>query len=148
MLQLGQELWEALPSGEPPVAIHGRDLRPDSEGLGFQFQLSLRGALCGGRLRAAYYVIQVQLVRRAVSLGWLIDAMPVLEIDEGDYDLYPKRTYSFAVHQRTQVAQLFGTELTVDATRFFTAIRDGAGLSEPSVAVSEHRATPALLGQQ
>jgi hypothetical protein len=146
ILQLGQRLWEALPSGEPPITVHGRDLRPDSEGVGFQFQLTMQGPLCEGRVRAVYYVVQVQLVRRTVSLGWLVDAMPVLEIAQGDYDLYPKRSFAFSMRQRTQLALLFDDELAADATRFFVAIRNGDGLQEPAVAVSEHRATPVLQG--
>lgn len=137
-----------MPCAEPAVTIHGRDLLPESEGVGFQFQLALRGDLCDGRLSAVYYVVQVQLVRRAVSLGWLVDAMPVLEIAEGDYDLYPKRTHSLALHQRTQLANLFAADLTKDATTFFEAIRRGDGLSEPSLAVSENRAAPALQGRR
>jgi hypothetical protein len=115
--------------------------------VGFQFQLTMRDRLCDGRLSAVYYVIQVQLVRRTVSLGWLIDAMPVLEIAEGDYDLYRRRSYTFALHQRTQLAQLFSNELAEDAGRFFDGIRHGAGPSEPSVAVSAHRSTPVLQGR-
>jgi hypothetical protein len=149
ILQLGQQLWAALPAGEPPITAHGRDLQPDSEeGVGFQFQLTMRGSLCQGRVQAGYYVVQVQLVRRKVSLGWQVDAMPVLEIGAGDYDLYPKRTYEFSLRERAQLSELFDDELTGDATRFFTAIRLGNGLPEPTVAVSEHRSTPVLHGFQ
>lgn len=136
VLQLGHALWQDMPDGSPPVTIHGRDLRPDSEGVGFQLQLALRHDIYDGQVRAAYYVVQVQLTRGRVSLGWLIDAMPVFEIADDDYELFPKRSHSLPLRQRTELEQLFTSTLRDDARAFFVAVRSGQRLPEPALSVT------------
>ena len=136
ILQLGHALWQAMPDEAPPVTVHGRDLRSETEGIGFQFQLAIHDALYDGRIRAAYYVIQLQLTRGRVSLGWLVDAMPALEIAANDYELFPKRTTALLLRQRTELEQLFTTTLRDDARAFFEAVRAGRPMREPALTVN------------
>jgi hypothetical protein len=130
VLRLGHALHERLPAVEPPVTLHGRELLPEREGVGFQFQYTLSGALYGGARRAAYYVVQAQLMRRKTSVAWQVDAMPVLEEADGRYDLYSKRPYSVAFHDRVSLQDLFVNRLAGDAQTFFAAVRSGALLEE------------------
>lgn len=146
VLQLGQGLWQAMPDGAPPVTINGRDLHPDTEGVGFQFQLAIRDAFYGGHIRAAYYVIQVQLTRGRVSLSWLIDAMPVFESADDDYALYPKRTRTLPLRQRALLEQHFTSALCDDALAFFATVRTGRTLREPAVTVNAGSGQPTLPG--
>jgi hypothetical protein len=146
ILQLGQALWQAMPEGAPPVTVHGRDLLPEIEGVGFQFQLAIRGAFYSGHVLAAYYVVQVQLARRRVSLNWLVDAMPVFEIADNDYELYAKRTHTLPLRQRMLLEHLFSTELRDDALAIFTAVRSGRALREPAMIVSSGSGQPSLPG--
>ena len=136
ILQLGHAFWQSMPDGTSPITIHGRDLWPDTEGVGFQFQLAIHDVLYDGRIRAAYYVIQVQLTRGRVSLGWLVDAMPALEVAADDYALFPKRTTSLLLRQRAELEQLFTAKLRDDARAFFEAVHAGRPMSEPALTVS------------
>ena len=132
ILQLGQSLRTALPAGEPPIAVHGRDLAPDREGVGFQFQYTLNSPLYGGRYRAAYYVVQARLIRRKTSVAWQVDAMPVLERGAERYDLFATRTFVSAFHDRAALCGLFTSRLAADASAFFEAVRAGDELTEAS----------------
>lgn len=129
-LALGYELHASLQGPEPPVTLHGRDLRPAEEGVGFQFQFTLNDALYGGSARSAYYVLQLQLQKRAVGVGWLVDAMPVLEYGDERYDLYQRRSYTLPVANRQELRRLFVEELAADAGAFFAAVRAGEPLAE------------------
>jgi hypothetical protein len=130
VLRLGHALHERLPVAEPPVTMHGRELLPEREGVGFQFQYTLNDALYGGARRAAYYVVQAQLVRRKTSIAWQVDAMPVLEEADERYDLFSKRPFSVAFHDRVSLQDLFVNRLASDAQTFFAAVRAGELLEE------------------
>lgn len=141
---MGQALHDQLPSGEPPVTIHGRELEQGTEGLGFQFQLTIRGDLYGGRFQAAYYVVQVQLIKRKAGLGWLVDAMPVLEIESSSYDLYSKRSRELAYRDRAGLETYMLDQLANDATGFFNNVRASVPPSEPATPFGEGRTDPVL----
>jgi hypothetical protein len=135
LLLMGQELHARLQPIDPSLTIHGRDLRPESEGVGFQFQLLLPGPLGDGAV-SAYYVVQVQLRRQVTSLAWQIDAMPVLDRGARRYDLFPNRSSALPLRDRARLRRLFEDTLADDATRFLTAVRDGRPLEEPSTTIS------------
>ena len=130
LLRLGYALHERLPAADPPVSVHGRDLQPEREGVGFQFQYTLNDELYGGARRAAYHVVQAQLIQRKTSVAWQVDAMPVLEETEGRYDLYAKRPFSVAFHDRINLQELFVIRLAADAQTFFESVRAGEQLAE------------------
>lgn len=121
---LGHALHGSLPPGDPPVTIHGRDLRPD-EGVGLQVQLMLTGELYGGDVESAYYVLQFQLTKRTTSVAWRIDAMPVLQRRGQQYDLFATRSYTLPLRDRARLATLVTGEIADDAARFFTRARAG-----------------------
>jgi hypothetical protein len=143
-MTLGQALHELIPAGEPPVTIHGRELDPDSEGVGFQFQLTMNGNLYNGRFSAAYYVVQVQLTKRKAGLGWLIDAMPILEIEHANYDLYGKRSREIAYRDREALETQMLRDLAKDATTFFDGVRKAIPPDEDAVPYGGGRSTPVL----
>src|SRR5579884_3844492 len=122
-------LHRRLPPANPPITLHGRQLEPVSEGVGAQYQLTMNGPLYDGRYRAAYYVIQIQLLRRSApaALGaetparlvWRVDAMPVLERDGGRVEAFARRRDEIPLAESQRLADLFGTPLTDAATEFF-----------------------------
>lgn len=142
LLRLGHALHGRIPAGEPPVTVHGRDLQAEREGVGFQFQYTLNGELYGGSRRAAYYVVQAQLIRRKTSAAWQVDAMPVLEEAEGRYDLFDKRPFTVAFHDRAALRDLFVNRLAADATAFFNAVRAGQPPTERPTPFSGGRVAP------
>lgn len=144
ILQLGQALYESIPPGNLEVTVHGRDLDPDTEGVGFQFQLTVNGNLYDGRFRAAYFVVQAQLVKRKAGLGWLIDAMPILEIEHANYDLYPKRSREFAYRDRQAVEDYLLKNLAEDAVEFFQNVRGGTQSAETATPHGGQRTSPVL----
>lgn len=144
ILQLGKTLHERIPPGEPEVTIHGRDLDPASEGVGFQFQLTMTGHLYDGRFHAGYFVIQIQLVKRKTSLSWLVDGMPILEIEHANYDLYAKRSQSLAYRDRQGLETLLLDTLAQDAAAFFQRIRRGEPPPEPATPYGGERTSPVL----
>lgn len=144
ILQLGQALHARIPPGVPEVTVHGRDLEVDSEGVGFQFQLTMNGNLYDGRFQAGYFVVQVQLVKRKAGLGWQIDAMPILEIEHANYDLYAKRSHSFAYRERQDIETLFHDGLTQDAITFFENVRHGQPPVEIATPHGGQRTSPVL----
>jgi hypothetical protein len=142
--RMGQALHDQLPDGEPPVTIHGRELEQGTEGLGFQFQLAVRGDLYEGRIQAAYYVVQVQLIKRKAGLGWLVDAMPILEVESASYDLYTKRSRELAFRDRAGLEAYMLGHLATDATGFFASVRASVPPAEPATPYGEGRKDPAL----
>lgn len=144
ILQLGQALHARIPSGVPEVTVHGRDLDADSEGVGFQFQLTMNGDLYDGRFQAGYFVVQVQLIKRKAGLGWQIDAMPILEIEHANYDVYAKRSHSFAYRDRQGIETFVLNALAQDAITFFQNIRHGDRPEETATPHGGHRTTPVL----
>jgi hypothetical protein len=144
ILRLGRTLHERIPPGEPEVTIHGRDLDPETEGVGFQFQLTMNGELYDGRFRAGYFVVQVQLVKRKTSLGWLVDGMPILEVEHANYDLYSKRSHSFAYRDHQGLEGALLDNLAQDAAGFFQRIRTGEPPPEPATPFGGERTSPVL----
>lgn len=144
ILVLGQTLHEILPSGEPPVTIHGRDLDPESEGVGFQFQLTINGNLYDGRFSAAYYVVQIQLIKRKAGLGWQVDAMPILEVEHTNYDLYGKRGRELQYRDNEGLETHMLRHLAQDAATFFDCVRQGISPAETPVPYGGGRTSPVL----
>jgi hypothetical protein len=142
VLALGHAAYERLPAGEPPITIHGRELQPDNEGVGFQFQFTMNGDLYGGRDRAAYYVVQAQLAKRTTSIAWAVDAMPVIEHSDDGYDFFERRSFSVPLHDRPRLQALFIDQLVPDATAFFEAIRRGERISEESSPFADPGSAP------
>lgn len=141
---LGQTLHRSIPTGEPPVTIHGRELEPQTEGIGFQFQLTMNGDLYGGRFQSAYFVVQAQIVKRKAGLGWQVDAMPILEIEHTNYDLYRKRTRELAYRDRPGLESYFLEDLARDATGFFDNVRRDQPPPEPATPYGGERTMPVL----
>jgi hypothetical protein len=56
--------------------------------------------------------------------------MPVLEEADERYDLYAKRPFSVAFHDRVSLQDLFVTQLAGDAHAFFAAVRSGQAPAE------------------
>lgn len=144
ILQLGQALHERIPTGEPEVTVHGRDLEAESEGVGFQFQLTMNGALYDDRFRAGYFVVQVQLIKRKAGLGWRIDAMPILEVEHANYDLYAERSQEFAYRDRQGIETFLLEGLARDAGVFFENARNGVRPDEAAVPHGGDRTAPLL----
>lgn len=144
VMSLGQSLHHSIPIGEPEVTIHGRDLQPETEGVGFQFQLTINGNLYDGRFQAAYYVVQVQLVKLRAGLGWLVDAMPILEVEHSNYDLYTKRTREFVYRDRQALDDHFLQDLAHDATLFFDYVRRAEPPPEEATPFGGERTAPVL----
>lgn len=138
---MGQALHDQLPEGDPPVTIHGRELDPETEGVGFQFQLTINDDLYQGKFQAAYFVVQIQLVKRKAGLGWQVDAMPVLEIGNANYDLYPKRSRQLAFRDRTGLERWMLDDLVRDAGEFFRCVRAGIPPQETATAFGAGRTT-------
>lgn len=133
ILGLARELHARLPHDEPPITIHGRDLNPDTEGIGAQFQLLMPGDFYDGGALAAYFVVQVELVQQRTSLAWLVDAMPLLETEPNCFDLYPKRSFTIAYRDQQGLAELLTDQLRAKAETFFTRVRSGETIPEPAV---------------
>jgi hypothetical protein len=131
ILALGQELRERLPAGEPPITLHGRDLRERDEGVGFQFQYLLSGLQPTAAARSAYYVVQLQLLKRTTSLAWLIDSLPVLDCDGTVYRLYHKRSSTVPLHDRARLRRVVLDEIGAGGSAFFEAVRAGRPIEGP-----------------
>jgi hypothetical protein len=125
VLAFGHAMHEGLPQGEPAITIHGRELQPENEGVGFQFQFTMNGNLYGGRSKSAYYVVQAQLAKRTTSIAWAVDAMPVIEHRDGQYDFFERQSYTVPLHDRRRLQALFLEQLLPDATAFFETVRRG-----------------------
>ena len=144
VMLMGQALHDQIPEGMPPVTIHGRELEPGTEGVGFQFQLTLNGDLYDGRFQAAYYVVQVQLIKRKAGLGWLVDAMPILEVEHADYDLYGKRSRELAFRDRKGLESHMLDHLASDASLFFGDVRAARPPQESAMPSGDMRTAPVL----
>lgn len=144
VMYMGQALHDQLPAGDPPVSIHGRELDSGSEGTGFQFQLTINGDLYDGRFRAAYFVVQVQLIKRRAGIGWMVDAMPILEVEHGNYDLYGKRMSEFSFRDRAGLEQFMLDFLVSEASTFFNNVRTGTPPDETATVFGGRRTEPVL----
>ncbi|HYI16912.1 MAG TPA: hypothetical protein VEX37_16050, partial [Thermomicrobiales bacterium] len=91
ILGYGHALHALLPEGEPPITVHGRDLRPADEGVGFQFQYTLTGDLYNGEVTTACFVVQIETVKRETSVAVKVDAAPLLEFNDGHFEVYGRR---------------------------------------------------------
>lgn len=135
VFRLVEGLHQDLPAAEPPVALHGRELAPIAEGVGAQYQLTLNGDLYDGRYRAAYFVIQIQLLRQAPPapagddstdrVVWRIDAMPVLERDRGQIESFAQIGEEIPLGEPDRLDALFAVPLRAAAADFFRRVRDG-----------------------
>lgn len=134
VLNLGHQLHQRLQE-VAPVSIHGRDLRHDDEGVGYQFQYMLAGDLDDPGLRAAFYVVQLQLKKRALSIGWEVDAIPVVERSDGSYQLHERHAFAVPLRQHRQLASVITEAVADDATAFFVAAVSGRPVSGATVAV-------------
>lgn len=146
-MYMGQALHDQLPAGDPPITIHGRELDPASEGTGFQFQLTMHGDLYDGRFQAAYFVVQIQIIKRRAGLGWLVDAMPILEVEHSNYDLYGKRTTELAYRDRAGLERFMLETLASEAGTFFEHVRAAVPPPETPTPFGGGRSAPVLAGQ-
>lgn len=135
VLNLGHQLHESL-TESAAVTIHGRELRPADEGVGFQFQYMLAGNLPGADVRAAFYVVQLQLKKRAPSIGWEIDAIPVIERGDGSYQLHQRRSFSVPLRQHQRLAAVVTDDIATDAAAFFDAVVSGRQIADHPVTVA------------
>lgn len=135
VLALGHDVHQRL-SESTALSIHGRDLRPEDEGVGFQFQYMLTHEQTDQPIHAAFYVLQMQLKKRKTSIGWAIDAIPVLEKTAGEYALEQRRTFEISLHQHERLRSVLLDDITADARAFFTDVLSGAPRSVEAVSVS------------
>jgi len=140
-LALGHQVHAQLQETSP-VTVHGRDLRPDDEGVGFQFQYMLAGDLYNGDARAAFYVLQIQLKKRARSIGWEVDAVPVIERADNSYQLHQRRTFAILLHQHQRLRSTILDDVANDAATFFAAVSaalpfDGVSLQTQPVTTTQ-----------
>lgn len=127
VLGLGHQLHERL-GATAPVTIHGRDLRHDDEGVGFQFQYMLADLADAGDARTAFYVLQIQLKKRPPAIGWEIDAVPVIERTNGSYQLYERRSFAIPLREHARLAEIVSADLASDAAAFFDAVSTGRAI--------------------
>lgn len=129
ILNYGHALHALLPDGDPPVTLHGRDLRPADEGVGFQFQFTLTDALYDGEAVSACFVVQVELVAARVVVV-KVDAAPLLEYRDGHYEVFGRRGTGVPIGDKRTLRQYFARSLTRSATRFFVRVRAGEPMDE------------------
>jgi hypothetical protein len=130
ILTYGHALHALLPESDPPVTLHGRDLRPADEGVGFQFQFTLAGDLYNGEVSSACFVVQIELVERTASIGVKVDAAPLLEYGDGHFEVFGRRGTIAPLGDKRSLRQYFALSLTSSATRFFTRVRAGEPMDE------------------
>jgi|GEM_PF-3006206 len=129
ILSYGYALHALLPEGDPPVTLHGRDLRPLDEGVGFQFQYTLAGDLYGGDIVTACFVIQVTLIA-GTSVRIKVDAAPLLEYRDGRFDVFHRRSAVPRLHDARTTRLFFAESLMKTASRFFSIVRAGEPWNE------------------
>lgn len=125
----GHALHALLPEGDPPITLHGRDLRPADEGVGFPFQYTLTGGLYNGRIAAACFVVQIELVEGTTAISVKINAAPLLEYRDGHYELFDRRGTSVPIGDTLTMRLFFAESLTPSATRF-SRVRAGEPMDE------------------
>jgi hypothetical protein len=115
IIALGRALHALLDT--PGVTFHGRDLRPEDEGVGIQFQYCLDlGA------RRAYIAIDVQLVEQGVGLAWRVATLQIIQQGDRDYRFDDRQTHTLPLRQRDGLRVLFRDVLTPAANEFFTSL--------------------------
>ncbi len=131
ILSYGHALHALLPDGDPPVTIHGRELRPEDEGVGFQFQYVLTSPLYNGDVASACYVVHIQLVPpQRTSIGVRVDAAPLLEYGDGHFEVFGQSGTTLPIGDKRGLRDFFGTSLTQSMSRFFTSVRAGEPIEE------------------
>lgn len=137
ILRYGHALHALLPEGDPPITLHGRDLRPADEGVGFQFQCTLTGDLYNGDVRTSCFVVQIELVEvqielveREASVAVKVDAAPLLEFNDGHFEVYGRRGTIVPLGDKRTLRMFFAHSLTSSATGFFTRVRAGDPMDE------------------
>jgi hypothetical protein len=75
-------------------------------------------------------VVQAQLAKRTTSIAWAVDAMPVIEHRDSQYDFFERRSYTVPLHDRPRLQALFIEQLLPDATAFFETVRRGEPVIE------------------
>lgn len=132
VFRMVEGLHRRLPKSIPPVTLHGRALDPTDEGFGAQYQLTMNGALSGGRHSAAYYVIQIRPLRQApppalrgpdavARLIWRVDTLKVLQPvrPSAQIEQMDQRSFEIPVAEQAELAELFGATLYEAAKAFF-----------------------------
>lgn len=141
ILSYGHALHALLPEGDPPVSIHGRELRPEDEGVGFQFQYVLNTSLYNGDVASACYVVHIQLVPpERTSITVRVDAAPLLEYGDGHFEVFDQSGTSLAIGNKLGLRDFFGETLTHTMSRFFTSVRAGEPI-EHTAANAEQEST-------
>jgi len=84
ILGYGHALYGLLPDGDPPVSLHGRDLRTHDEGVGFHVQYTLIDDVYNGAVVSACFAVQIELVATSIT-SVKVDAVPLLEYRDGHY---------------------------------------------------------------
>ena len=124
ILTYGHVLHGLLPDGDPPVTLHGRDTRPDDEGVGAHFQYTLADALYDATVVSACFAVQVELVGSHPTRV-KVDAVPLLEYRDGHYEIIGRRFTSIPLDDFRALWMLFAYSLRGSATEFFTLVRAG-----------------------
>lgn len=125
VLALGHALHQILPAGDPPIVLTGRDLRRDTEGVGFQFQFLLEPLDESGAMRAAYYVTQLRLQPRRATVAWHVDSLPVIDAAGRGYNLFDRRSFTVPLRDRARLRAVLLDDVAADAAAFFAAVRAG-----------------------
>jgi hypothetical protein len=115
VVELGRALHAVLPSTERRIMLHGRDLKPETEGVGGQLQYRLDDELDGPG--HACFVIDIALKRGRTSLVWEINAVSI-ESRDADYTIAARETFTLPVMRRTRLRELFANDLTRIASEF------------------------------
>jgi hypothetical protein len=143
IFRMVEGIHRRLPRSIPPVTLHGRQLDPTDEGFGAQYQLTMNGALSGGRHAAAYYVIQIRPLRQAppparrgpdavARLIWRVDTLKVLQPVRPDAQIeqFDQQSFEAPVARPAELAELFGETLFEAARSFFREMLAGIRLAD------------------
>jgi hypothetical protein len=130
ILSYGHALHALLPEGDPPITLHGRDLRPEDDGVGFQFQFTLTDDLYSGEVMSACFVVQIELIKRETSVAIKVDAAPLLEFNDGHIEVYGRRGEMVPLGDKWTLRMFFANSLTQSATGFFNRVRAGEQMDE------------------
>ena len=129
IVRYGHALHALLPEGEPPITLHGRDLRPPDEGVGIQFQYMLADSLYDGEVVTACYVVQLALIA-GTSIRAKVDVTPLLEYRDGHFEVFDRRSAMVRFHDTQTLRTFFADSLTRTASRFFSTVRAGERWNE------------------
>lgn len=138
VFRMVEGIHRRLPASIPQVSLHGRNLDPVDEGFGAQYQLTMNGALSGGRYTAAYFVIQIRPLRQApppalrggdavARLIWRVDSLNILQParPNAEIERFGQQTHEVPVAEPERFAELVGDTLYAAAARFFRDVLAG-----------------------